>query len=367
MAPHVCPWWGGYFIDNRLRRLVHNPERVLAPFLRPGMTVMDFGCGMGMFSIAMARLVGVAGRVVAIDLQQRMLDVLQKRAAKAGVADRIQTHRAPADSIGIDVRVDFALAFYSAHEVPDPQRLFREIHGCLRSEAKLLLVEPVGHVTAARFQDMLILAEQAGLTIAERPDVRWSRAAALMARHAATTRPPAGSARRELSAEVMVRPARCEDVAAIATIYNESVRRSTATFDTEPKSEQDRLDWLQRRESRHPVLVAERNGQIVGWAAVSEWSERPAYAQTAEASLYVAESQRGQGIGRLLLEQLVAAARNAGLHTILARVTGGNAASLRLGEAVGFQQVGVMREVGLKFGRRLNVHLLQKMLDDRAE
>ena len=137
MGPHVCPWWGGYFIDNRLRRWIHNPVRILAPCVKPDMTVMDFGCGMGMFSIAMAQLVGSKGRVIAVDLQQKMLDVLQKRARKAGVLDRIRTHRCEPDSIGLDEPVDFALAFYSAHEVPDLRRLLGEIHGSLRPQGRL--------------------------------------------------------------------------------------------------------------------------------------------------------------------------------------------------------------------------------------
>ena len=89
MAGHVCPWWGGYFIDNWLRRLFHDPDAILRPYVHPGMTVMDVGCGMGLFAIAMARLVGPTGKVIAVDLQQQMLDVLGKRALKAGVADRI--------------------------------------------------------------------------------------------------------------------------------------------------------------------------------------------------------------------------------------------------------------------------------------
>ena len=101
MAHRICPWWGGYFIDNPLRRLFHDPEKLLGPYVQPGMTAMDFGCGMGLFSIAMATLVGDGGRVIAVDLQQRMLDMLQKRAKKAKVADRITTHRCEADSIGL--------------------------------------------------------------------------------------------------------------------------------------------------------------------------------------------------------------------------------------------------------------------------
>jgi ubiquinone/menaquinone biosynthesis C-methylase UbiE len=179
MGSHVCPWWGGYFIDNRLRRWLHNPGQILAPWVRPGMTAMDFGCGMGMFSIAMAQLVGTDGRVIAVDLQQEMLEVLQKRARKAGVLDRIRTHRCEPNSVGLDEPVDFALAFYSAHEVPDLRRLLGEIHSCLRPRGRLLVVEPIGHVTAKNFQAMISLAREIGLQEQERLHVRLSRAAIL--------------------------------------------------------------------------------------------------------------------------------------------------------------------------------------------
>ena len=180
MGPHVCPWWGGYFIDNRFRRWLHNPEQILAPCVSPDMTVMDFGCGMGMFSIAMAQLVGSKGRVIAVDLQQEMLDVLQKRAKKARVVDRIRTHRCEPDSIGLDEPADFALAFYSAHEVPDLRRLLGEIHSSLRPEGRFMVVEPIGHVTSNDFQAMLSLAEEIGLYEQERPHVRLSRAVILV-------------------------------------------------------------------------------------------------------------------------------------------------------------------------------------------
>jgi len=182
MGPHVCPWWGGYFIDNRLRLWIHNPATILAPFVKPDMAVMDFGCGMGMFSIAMAQLVGSKGRIIAVDLQQKMLDVLQKRASKAGVLDRIRTHRCEPDAIGLDEVVDFALAFYSAHEVPDLRRLLAEIHGNLRPAGNFMVVEPMGHVTAADFQAMLTLAEEVGFREQQRPRVRFSRAVILAKR-----------------------------------------------------------------------------------------------------------------------------------------------------------------------------------------
>jgi ubiquinone/menaquinone biosynthesis C-methylase UbiE len=180
MAGHVCPWWGGYFIDNRLRRLLHNPDHILGPYVHSGMTVMDVGCGMGLFAIAMAQLVGPAGRVIAVDLQPEMLDVLGKRAAKAGVADRISLHRCEATSIGVIEPVDFAVSFFSAHEVPDLGRLLQEIYGCLRPRGKLLVVEPIGHVPANKFESMMSLAGAAGLQALERPRVRLSRAVVLV-------------------------------------------------------------------------------------------------------------------------------------------------------------------------------------------
>jgi export-related chaperone CsaA len=166
--------------------------------------------------------------------------------------------------------------------------------------------------------------------------------------------------------ETRIRRAESGDAGAITDIYNEAVLGTTATFDTEPKTEQDRLVWLAKHDERHPVLVAERDGQVVGWAALSKWSERPAYADTGESSCYVAERWRGQGVGRALKERLIEEARRVGLHTILARVAEGSAASLHLNESLGFTLVGTMREVGLKFGRRLDVHLMQLVLEAPA-
>ena len=185
MAGHVCPWWGGYFIDNSLRRWLHNPEKILSPYVQPDMTVLDVGCGMGMFSIAMARLVGDRGRVIAVDLQQRMLDVLMKRASAAGVAHRITAHRCERTSIGISEPVDFALSFYSAHEVPDGRRLLGEIHSCVRPAGQLLVVEPKGHVTARRFESMVVWAEEIGWVVQDRPHIRLSRAVVLGKQHRA--------------------------------------------------------------------------------------------------------------------------------------------------------------------------------------
>ncbi len=146
------------------------------------MTALDFGCGMGIFSVAMARMVGDEGQVIAVDVQQQMLDVLSKRAAKAGVGQRIHTHQCSVDSLDMDKPVDCALAFYSAHEVPDVQRLLREIHGLLRPKGRFLVVEPVGHVVKSEFSRMMTSAEEVGFQVAERPQICLSHAAVLVKR-----------------------------------------------------------------------------------------------------------------------------------------------------------------------------------------
>ncbi len=177
MAEHVCPWWGGYFIDNPLRRLLHNPGRILGPYVKPGMIVMDVGCGMGLFSIALAKLVGGEGKVIAVDLQQEMLDVVAQRARKAGVADRIQTRRCEVDNLGLDTTVDFALAFAMVHEVPDTKRFLEQVHGGLKSGGKFFVAEPRLHVPGKAFDAMVKIAGEVGLRVAEEPHVRWCRAA----------------------------------------------------------------------------------------------------------------------------------------------------------------------------------------------
>ena len=166
---------------------------------------------------------------------------------------------------------------------------------------------------------------------------------------------------------VAIRHALPSDAAAIADIYNEAIRSTTATFDTEPKSAEERLRWLEAHDERHPVFVAELDGQVVGWAALTKWSDRSAYDQTAESSFYVAQPFRGRGIGRSLKERLIEEARRLGFHTILARVAEESDASIRINESFGFQHVGTMKEVGLKFGRRLDVHLMQLMLGEPAK
>jgi L-amino acid N-acyltransferase YncA len=167
----------------------------------------------------------------------------------------------------------------------------------------------------------------------------------------------------ELAASTVLRRARPDDASAIAAIYNDSVLNSTATFDTVSRSEDAQRDWLDSHDARHPVLVAEVENAVVAWASLSPWSDRCAYERTAEASIYVEREWQGRGIGRSLLRRLLEDGRAANLHTVLARVAEGNEASLRLFEAMGFRRVGTMHEVGRKFDRFVDVHLLERILD----
>jgi L-amino acid N-acyltransferase len=161
---------------------------------------------------------------------------------------------------------------------------------------------------------------------------------------------------------VRVRRATARDLASITRIYNDAVRTTTATFDTRPRRAAAARRWFSEHGRRFPLVVAERAGAIVGWASIGPWSDRPAYAGTGEVSTYVARAERGRGIGTALLRSLVDLGTAAGLRTLVARVVDGNAASLRLHRSAGFREIGVMREVGRKFDRWLDVRLLQRML-----
>ena len=165
------------------------------------------------------------------------------------------------------------------------------------------------------------------------------------------------------SATVAIRRSQLSDAAAIAHIYNEAILTTVATMDTESKTPEERTQWLQSHDDRHPVLVAEVDGTVVGWASLTQWSDRPAYGATAETSFYVHSTHRGRGIGRKLKEAILDEARRLGYHTLIARITAGSIESVHLNESTGYVHVGTLREVGRKFGRLLDVHILQKILD----
>jgi phosphinothricin acetyltransferase len=152
------------------------------------------------------------------------------------------------------------------------------------------------------------------------------------------------------------------DAEAIRSIYNVEVADSTVTFDMVPRTIDEQVAWIDEHSGGHPAIVAVDGDVVVGFGSLSVWRERPAYSGSVEDSVYVQRDQRGRGIGKLLLEELVRLGGDHGFHTVLARIVGGHEASIALHEACGFETVGVEREVGRKFKQWLDVVLMQRML-----
>jgi len=159
-----------------------------------------------------------------------------------------------------------------------------------------------------------------------------------------------------------IRGASLSDLPAITEIYNEAILETVATFDTESKTATEQENWFAEHGEAYPILVIEQNGSVVGWVSLNRWSDRRAYSFTAEISLYIEKNHRGRGYGRRLLEAVLNEARRIEFHTILARVADSNAKVLHLLDSFEFETIGIMKEVGYKFGRFIDVHLLQKIL-----
>src|SRR5579884_971287 len=182
MAERVCPWWIGYLLASPLRRLLHNERKILAPYVRPGMTVLEPGPGMGFFTLELARRVGPSGRVIAVDVQPRMIAGLKQRASRAHLLERIDARVASPESLGIGDfagAVDFTLPFAMVHEMPASHPFFAEAATASKPGARLLLVEPAGHVKNDLFDKELQAAAQAGFTVLDRPSISHSHAALL--------------------------------------------------------------------------------------------------------------------------------------------------------------------------------------------
>ena len=165
---------------------------------------------------------------------------------------------------------------------------------------------------------------------------------------------------------VTVRPARLDDAGAIRQIYNHEVLTSTVTFDIAPRSLDEQRAYLGARSGAHAVVVAAEGGTVLGYGALSPWRSKPAYSTSVEDSVYVHRDHQGRGIGRTLLAELLATATAHGFHAVFARIVGGHEASIRLHEAQGFVVVGTEREVGRKFGRWLDVVVMEAILPDLA-
>ncbi len=158
--------------------------------------------------------------------------------------------------------------------------------------------------------------------------------------------------------------ARLDDAEAIRTIYNLEIAESTVTFDLVPRTLEEQHAWLAEHSGVHPAVVAESDGEVVGFGSLGPYRSRPAYATTVEDSVYVRRDSRGLGCGRAIVSDLVRLATMHGFHAIMARVVGGHEASIGLHRACGFELVGVEREVGRKFGRWLDVVVLQRLLGE---
>jgi phosphinothricin acetyltransferase len=162
--------------------------------------------------------------------------------------------------------------------------------------------------------------------------------------------------------DVLIRLANIGDIGSITEIYNEAVLNGVATFDTQEKTVEDRIAWFNSRRPIHPVLVAQLNDEVIGWASLNQWSDRSAYDGTAEVSIYMHHAYRDQGVGGILFKELIEQARTLNLHYLLSRITEGNEKSIALHLKNGFSIVGVMHEVGNKFGRYLDVTIMEKII-----
>lgn len=182
MSKRVCPWWLGYLLASPLRRLMGNPRELLSPYVREGMLVLEPGPGMGFFTLELARLVGPSGRVMAVEIQPRMITGLKRRLAKAGLLERVEVRAAAADSMGVAdlaAKIDFTLAFAVVHEMPSSRQFFTEAAAVSKPGANLLFAEPAGHVKPEHFEAELQDAARVGFRLTERPSVRHSQAALL--------------------------------------------------------------------------------------------------------------------------------------------------------------------------------------------
>jgi len=171
----ICPVALAGSLDNRLRRWVQNPRKILGPYIKEGMTVLDLGCGPGYFSIDIAQMVGKSGRVIAADLQEGMLQKLRDKIQGTELEQRITLHQCKAGRIGLSEQVDFILAFYMVHEIPNQGALFKEMGALLKPDGRLFVVEPPFHVSKTGFEETITKARTAGFKPVQRPKVFLSK------------------------------------------------------------------------------------------------------------------------------------------------------------------------------------------------
>lgn len=177
---HICPWWLAYSFDNPIRSLFHNPEKLFASYVQEGMRVADVGCGMGYFSIGLARLVGKTGTIYSIDIQKKMLDILVKRAAAKSVEHLIVPRMSTSAYLNLPQELDFILAFWMVHETGDKGAFFIQVSKALKPGGLLYMTEPKMHVSTQAFENEIAVATRFSFQIKTQPVVALSRAAVLI-------------------------------------------------------------------------------------------------------------------------------------------------------------------------------------------
>jgi len=175
----VCPVEQAGSLDNRIRRWLQNPENILGPYIKEGMTVLDVGCGPGFFTIPLARMVGETGHVVAADLQEGMLHKLRDKIRGTEIGRRIIVHKCEDGKIGVSDKVDFILLFYMVHEIQNKEAFFDELRMILKPGGKIYMVEPPFHVSRKEFEETVKKVTVAGLTVVERPKMFLNKVAVL--------------------------------------------------------------------------------------------------------------------------------------------------------------------------------------------
>jgi ubiquinone/menaquinone biosynthesis C-methylase UbiE len=171
----VCPAALAGLFNNFFRKIVQNPQEILKPYIKNGMTVLDFGCGPGFFTIEIAKMLSNSGRIIAVDLQEEMLKIIRQKIEKTNLKNIILLHKCKEDIIGLNEKVDFILLFWMFHEVPDQENTIKELMKLLRDNGKLLIAEPKIHVTEKRFKEMVRMIEKMKLVIEKGPKIFFSR------------------------------------------------------------------------------------------------------------------------------------------------------------------------------------------------
>lgn len=171
----ICPVEKAGSLDNRIRRWLQNPEKILMPYVKEGMTVLDVGCGPGFFTVDMARMVGPTGRVIACDLQEGMLKKVQEKVKGTRLEERIILHKCEKNKINVTQPMDFILLFYMVHEVPDKALFFDEIKTIAKPDGQVLMVEPPFHVSKSAFEKTIEIARDKGFAEVKGPGVFLSK------------------------------------------------------------------------------------------------------------------------------------------------------------------------------------------------